>query len=489
MKVSATNIGAQFKKKMATQVSKMILSSMETTAFLSLGLLASILFVTPLFRKAPEVTVGFAGFVLAQVVLTFVLTSDWSDRLSDKLKSILFWANVVLPALAWGGFSSWVIYEFLISWSTFYITLLSCVVAVISIPVVYPRLEVLSGALVAQFLPPVVTCFLFLNGQQGMAFGLFFLAFGVLLFRVGLHQNRTFWENLKNTNKIEAVVDALPGAIVWLNSENKLSGANQTFQSNFLSESNELPSEIAALSKKIFEGGTPIKEVKLGRRTSLMTGRVFNEGTEAVIMGIDVSGQDVFEDQLEKSRQQLIENVSQFQLGTVFRALTDEGSQNFSREEWIEFQQIFSEEEMPVTVVVTWAKRLAQNSVAVDVEVVETIEIDDLTLMTKRPDLLFLALFEVLKNSLEAFQGQDTDSAKVTVNLLRHEDHFELLVDDNGKGFDEAYEDLIFQPFISDKEGHLGMGLSLAAEKIETIGEVNLLRNGPDGVSVQLKVS
>ena len=127
MKVSATNIGAQFKKKMATQVSKMILSSMETTAFLSLGLLASILFVTPLFRKAPEVTVGFAGFVLAQVVLTFVLTSDWSDRLSDKLKSILFWANVVLPALAWGGFSSWVIYEFLISWSTFYITLLSCV--------------------------------------------------------------------------------------------------------------------------------------------------------------------------------------------------------------------------------------------------------------------------------------------------------------------------------------------------------------------------
>jgi hypothetical protein len=122
--------------------------------------------------------------------------------------SLLFWSNVLLPALAWGVFSSWVIYEFLISWSTFYITLLSCAVAVISIPVVYPRLEVLSLSLLAQFLPAVATCFLFLNGQQGLAFGIFFFAFAVLLLRVGLQQHRAFWQNLKNANKIEAVVNA-----------------------------------------------------------------------------------------------------------------------------------------------------------------------------------------------------------------------------------------------------------------------------------------
>jgi hypothetical protein len=121
---------------------------------------------------------------------------------------LLFWSNVLLPALAWGVFSSWVIYEFLISWSTFYITLLSCAVAVISIPVVYPRLEVLSLSLLAQFLPAVATCFLFLNGQQGLAFGIFFFAFAVLLLRVGLQQHRAFWQNLKNANKIEAVVNA-----------------------------------------------------------------------------------------------------------------------------------------------------------------------------------------------------------------------------------------------------------------------------------------
>jgi hypothetical protein len=276
---------------------------------------------------------------------------------------------------------------------------------------------------------------------------------------------------------------------VWLNSENELSGSNKTFQDNFLKDTHQLPAEISNFSKRVFKGGAPIEEVKLGRRTSLMTGQVFNEGTEAVIMGIDVSGQDVFEDQLERSRQQLIENVAQFQLGKVFEAITKKGEEVFSRGEWIEFQEIFTEPEIPVTVVVTWAKRLAHNSTGVCIEIEEKIQLEDLDLMTKRPDLVFLSLFEILKNALESFHGHDLTKAKVSVELRRMQGFFELRVEDNGSGFDEAFEDMIFQPFISDKEGHLGMGLSLAAERIGSIGELRLLKNSSDGVCIQLKVS
>ncbi|MEO0335572.1 MAG: hypothetical protein AAF202_04230, partial [Pseudomonadota bacterium] len=218
-------LNSKFKEKMSGQVSTLITRSLQTTAILNLGLLLSIYLVTPLFRKSPWIAAVFSCSVLFQSLMPFVLNLNSMRQLSPKAKAALFWVSISLPALVWGGFSSWVVYEYLISWTTFYVILVSCVVAVMSTPVLFPRLSALGVVLSLQLIPPVMTSLLFLNGQQGLAFAVFFVVFALLLFRLGLQQNTSFWENLKNTNKIEAVMDALPGAIVWLDADRNLKGA------------------------------------------------------------------------------------------------------------------------------------------------------------------------------------------------------------------------------------------------------------------------
>jgi hypothetical protein len=81
------SVCGEFKVKMAEKVSAMILKSMQTTALLNVGLLASIYFVTPLFRKAPLVSGAFFAVGVAQMVMTYLLNSRFRKVFAERLNS------------------------------------------------------------------------------------------------------------------------------------------------------------------------------------------------------------------------------------------------------------------------------------------------------------------------------------------------------------------------------------------------------------------
>lgn len=70
-----------------------------------------------------------------------------------------------------------------------------------------------------------------------------------------------------------------------------------------------------------------------------------------------------------------------------------------------------------------------------------------------------------------------TDTAKLTVavdclitNALEAGNTIAVVVSDSGNAPDADMSDKIFSPFCSDKQGHLGLGLAIAAETADALG-------------------
>jgi two-component system sensor kinase FixL len=92
-------------------------------------------------------------------------------------------------------------------------------------------------------------------------------------------------------------------------------------------------------------------------------------------------------------------------------------------------------------------------------------------------------LFNLLRNAIEALETPDLGRKprlSVTVRLIRAET-IEIIVEDNGPGISPAVEQRIFQPFMSEKPGGMGVGLSISRRIIEAHGGELRHTAAPDG--------
>jgi signal transduction histidine kinase len=80
-------------------------------------------------------------------------------------------------------------------------------------------------------------------------------------------------------------------------------------------------------------------------------------------------------------------------------------------------------------------------------------------------------LLNLILNGVEAMSAPDWQPRELTVTSLMS-DLGEVLVSvkDSGHGLDRVAADHIFDPFVSTKEGGLGLGLSISRTIIETHG-------------------
>jgi len=86
-------------------------------------------------------------------------------------------------------------------------------------------------------------------------------------------------------------------------------------------------------------------------------------------------------------------------------------------------------------------------------------------------DLLRVALFHVMKNSVEA----TPEGGVITIATFRDGDNIGFTVSDTGHGITQGEIDHVFRPFFSTKERGFGMGLPLVKQIIsEHLGEVNV---------------
>ena len=66
------------------------------------------------------------------------------------------------------------------------------------------------------------------------------------------------------------------------------------------------------------------------------------------------------------------------------------------------------------------------------------------------------------------------ENPKILVVVNDSQSHFEIKIDDNGKGIEEDLRDLIFEPKFTTKSSGMGLGLAMVKNIVETYkGSIN----------------
>jgi two-component system sensor kinase FixL len=104
--------------------------------------------------------------------------------------------------------------------------------------------------------------------------------------------------------------------------------------------------------------------------------------------------------------------------------------------------------------------------------VVLEYRIDDLNDRVRAERIQFQqAMMNLIRNAVEALEGQDDRRVRI-VGRPTSADHFELTVEDNGRGIDAEALDTIFRPLMTTKSAGMGLGLSVTRTIVESHGGV-----------------
>ena len=90
-------------------------------------------------------------------------------------------------------------------------------------------------------------------------------------------------------------------------------------------------------------------------------------------------------------------------------------------------------------------------------------------------------VLNVIRNGIEAVQGNGPDRRRVTVKTSRAADTVVCDIADTGCGYSEQVADQLFDAFFTTKPGGLGMGLAISRSIIEAHGGRMWATPNPDG--------
>jgi signal transduction histidine kinase len=103
------------------------------------------------------------------------------------------------------------------------------------------------------------------------------------------------------------------------------------------------------------------------------------------------------------------------------------------------------------------------------------------------PLLLKQALFNIIKNAIEAFEGVFREEKVVKVNLKKEKRKVIISIEDNGSGMTDEEVKRAFDLFYSTKSQGMGLGLSVVRRLMDTLGgEVRLVSKKGEGTKVEL---
>lgn len=101
------------------------------------------------------------------------------------------------------------------------------------------------------------------------------------------------------------------------------------------------------------------------------------------------------------------------------------------------------------------------------------------------PVLIEQVLLNLVRNAVDAVGAMPSDARRIRVVVRREDDGVLCRVEDSGPGVDPAIASGLFDPFVSGKQGGMGMGLSISRSIAEAHGGALLLeRAGPGAVFV-----
>ncbi len=84
--------------------------------------------------------------------------------------------------------------------------------------------------------------------------------------------------------------------------------------------------------------------------------------------------------------------------------------------------------------------------------------------------LLQQVILNLVRNAMEALQKVEASQRILTVSTAENAGQITLVVSDRGPGVATDKVELLFQPFNTDKEGGLGLGLAICRSVVESLG-------------------
>lgn len=91
-------------------------------------------------------------------------------------------------------------------------------------------------------------------------------------------------------------------------------------------------------------------------------------------------------------------------------------------------------------------------------------------------------LINVINNAIDAAAEASRPPGHVTVRVAAMDEGVRIEVEDNGPGVSEVVAKHLFEPFVTTKQGGMGLGLSLSRELVAAHGgTIDWERRGPDG--------
>lgn len=96
--------------------------------------------------------------------------------------------------------------------------------------------------------------------------------------------------------------------------------------------------------------------------------------------------------------------------------------------------------------------------------------IDDLNDRVRAERIQFQqAMINLIRNAVEALEGQEDRRVRI-VGRATSEEHYEMRVEDSGRGIDAGALDTIFRPLMTTKSAGMGLGLSVTRTIVESHG-------------------
>lgn len=148
-------------------------------------------------------------------------------------------------------------------------------------------------------------------------------------------------------------------------------------------------------------------------------------------------------------------------------------------------------EEVELSEVVERALGVALLSVDGSTRVKIERQFDGVPLLRTDPHRLTSALINVIVNALEALQGDDLSERCLSLRVYGTQDRRVVVeVSDTGCGIDPGLLDQIFTSSFTDKPGHAGEGLHMAANVCQELGiAIGVMSEGPgSGSSIKLRI-
>ncbi|MEK6705317.1 MAG: HAMP domain-containing sensor histidine kinase, partial [Bdellovibrionota bacterium] len=266
-----------------------------------------ILLVTPVMRRNPVPTSIFGGLIFSISLYRAFLCLRWNKFFptQQRLWSFLSTSGIYLIAAVCGCAAALCIAGYELGWTSFCVMLITFAICAGEMSGLAPAYHLLARYLGLMLLPCAVVNFVVVGGLRGNALGLFFLSYFALLILQGRILSKEYWQNLRESARLMAMLDAMPGMLAWVSSDLKYLGVNH----NMAKARNLMPDDfvgknigflntqsyLLSFCTALFKSENQVRAMESKRsidgkdRKYYLFGQKYNMGTEAIVLGLDMT--------------------------------------------------------------------------------------------------------------------------------------------------------------------------------------------------------